>query len=60
MWKDQIVEETRKVRDEYAARFDYDLNAIARDLQEQQKRSQRQIVSLEPKKPAVPPQVKAS
>jgi hypothetical protein len=28
MWNDPIVEETRKVRDEIAARFNYDVKAI--------------------------------
>ena len=32
MWRDTIVDETRKARDEYAARFNYDLEAIYRDL----------------------------
>ena len=32
MWKDPIVEEIRRYRDEYAARFNYDLDAIFRDL----------------------------
>ena len=30
---DPIVEEVRKARDAYAKRFDYDLDAICRDLQ---------------------------
>jgi uncharacterized protein (DUF1697 family) len=32
MWNDPIVEETRKLRDAYAAQFNYDLQAIAQDL----------------------------
>ena len=28
MWNDPIVDETRQVRNEIAARFDYDLNAL--------------------------------
>jgi len=50
MWKDEIVEEVRKVRDEYAAKFDYDLNAIYKDIKKQEKKSRRKIVSLQPKK----------
>jgi hypothetical protein len=34
----------RRVRDAYAARFNYDLQAIFRDLKEQEKRSGREIV----------------
>lgn len=55
MWVDEIVEEVRKVRDEYAARFDYDLDAIYKDIKEQEKHSQRKIVSLPPKKPELLP-----
>jgi hypothetical protein len=32
MWKDEIVEETRKAREEYAAKFNYDLEEIYHDL----------------------------
>jgi hypothetical protein len=55
MWTDPIVEETRKVREEHAARFDFDLEAIYRDLKEQEKlekQSGREVVSLRPKPPA--------
>ncbi len=44
-WSDPIVDEVRRARDAYAARFNYDLQAIFRDLKEQEKRSGRQIVS---------------
>ena len=32
MWEDPIVEEVRKARDAHAAKFNYDLQAIYRDL----------------------------
>ena len=51
MWKDEIVEEVRKVRNEYAAKFDYDLEAIYNDIKEQEKQNQHRVVSLPPKKP---------
>jgi hypothetical protein len=51
MWNDPIVEEVRKVREEHAARFDYDLERIFQDLKEQEKRSGRKVVSLPPKRP---------
>ncbi len=38
MTKDPIVEEVRRIRRQYAARFNYDLAAIFRDLQERQAR----------------------
>ncbi|HJX27204.1 MAG TPA: hypothetical protein VJ885_04780 [Thermoanaerobaculia bacterium] len=51
MWNDPIVEEVRKVREEHAARFDYDLERIFQDLKEQEKKSGRKVVSLPPKRP---------
>ncbi len=50
MWKDEFIEEVRKVRDEYAAKFDYDLDAIYEDIKKQEKKSKRKIVSLPSKK----------
>jgi hypothetical protein len=60
MLEDEIVEETRRLREEYAARFDYDLDAIYEDLKEQEERGPRQVVSLQPKEPAMFPRAKAS
>lgn len=54
MNKDPVVEEVRKIRDEYAKEFDYDLDAICRDLVEKQKHSRRQVVSFPPNRPRVP------
>lgn|GEM_PF-735705 len=45
---DPIVNEVRQVRDAHAARFNYDLDAIFKDLKEQEKRSGRNFVSFEP------------
>jgi hypothetical protein len=50
MWRDAIVEEVRKIREEYAARFGHDLKAICRDLRERQAKSGREVVSLPPKR----------
>lgn len=44
MWNDPIVEETRKIRDEIAARFNYDVVALGRYYQEQQAKENRVIV----------------
>ena len=55
MYNDPIVEQTRKLRDEYARRFNYDLDAICRDLIERQERSNRRLVKREPKRPTVQP-----
>jgi hypothetical protein len=45
---DPIVDEVRRVRDEHAARFNYDLDAIFRDIKEQEKKSGRKFVNLIP------------
>jgi hypothetical protein len=44
-WSDLVVDEVRRVRDEYAARFSYDLRAICHNLKEQDIRSGRKAVS---------------
>lgn len=46
MWKDSIVEDVRKVREEHAAKFNYNLDAIYQDLKKQEKSSGRKVVSL--------------
>jgi hypothetical protein len=51
MNKDPIVEEVRKVREAYAAEFDFDLNAMAEDLRKQQAKGGRVVVNLKPRKP---------
>ncbi len=51
MIDDPIVAEVRKARDEYARRFDYDLDAICKDLQQKQAESGRKVVSFPPKRP---------
>jgi len=50
MNKDLIIEEVRKARNEYAKKFDYDLDAICRDLQKKQEQPGRQVVSFPPKR----------
>ena len=49
MRNDEIVEEVRKVRDEYAALFNYDLEAIFKDIKQQEGKSVREIGSRPPK-----------
>ena len=46
-----IVEEVRKIREKHAAKFKSDLDAICRDLKEQERKSGRRVVSLPAKKP---------
>jgi hypothetical protein len=47
--QDPIIEEIRHYRDEYAKRFNYDLQAIYHDLREKQEKSDRRIVSFSPR-----------
>lgn len=51
MWNDEIVEEVRNVRDEYAAQFNYDLEAIFKDIKQQEDKTDREVISLPPRKP---------
>ncbi len=50
MWNDPIVEEIRAIRDSYAKQFDYNLDAIFHDLQDQQAKSKLKFISLPPKR----------
>ncbi len=50
MWHDPIVEEVRKVREAHAAQFNYDLDAIVRDLKEREQSSGRTYVSFPPRR----------
>ena len=42
---DEILEEVQKARQDYGERFGFDLEAIGRDLREQERRSGRKIVT---------------
>ena len=47
---DPIVDEVRRVRDAHAAMFNYDLDAIFRDIKEQEKESGLKFVSYPPRR----------
>jgi hypothetical protein len=51
MIDDPIVAGVRQARDEYAKRFNYDLDAICDDLQQKQAQAGRKAVSFPPKRP---------
>ena len=55
MWKDEIVEEVRRIRHEHAARFNNDLDAIVADLRKSQRESGHKVVSLPPRRPGARP-----
>jgi len=54
MWQDPIVEEIRRIRDEHARRFDYNLHAMCEDFRREQMSSGRTVVSRKPRMPAAP------
>jgi hypothetical protein len=47
---DPIVDEVRRARDAHASRFNYDLDAIFRNIKEQEKKSGRTFASFPPRK----------
>ena len=49
---DPIIDELRAARNEHAARFNYDVEAIFRDIQAQQEASGREYVRLPPRRAA--------
>jgi len=51
MWEDPIVKETRHLREEYAAGFNNDPDAIFEDILRRQESSKRKRISLPPRKP---------
>ena len=57
---DPIIAEIRAIRDEHAARFNYDVKAIFRDIQAKQKASGRKYVRYPPKRTILDPGDRAS
>lgn len=53
MQRDPIVEEVRRIKEEHAARYNYDIRAMGKALQEEQKRNGGDVVSLARKKTKV-------
>ena len=49
MTRDPLVDEVRHFRDAYTKRFQYDLEAICRDIRAKQTQSGRQVVSFPPR-----------
>jgi hypothetical protein len=45
MWRDEVLEEIYKIREEHAKSFNYDLKAICDDLRKRQSVSGRKIIS---------------
>jgi hypothetical protein len=51
MARDTIVDEVRRAREQYAARFGFDLDAIYQDLQEREQRGEFEVVYRPPRRP---------
>ena len=51
MWKDPVVEETRKLREDYARKFNHDIDAIYEDIQQRQAQSGKKLVSFPARQP---------
>ncbi len=53
-WTDPIVEEVRRVREAHAAKFNFDLRAIFRDLKAKEAASGRKYVNYERRQASLP------
>ncbi len=51
MWEDPIVAEVRRIRDEHAAKYGYDLEKIFASLKDREKQSKRKLASYPPRSP---------
>jgi len=50
MWVDPLVEEIRKTRQDHAARFRFDIEAIYQDLKNQERKGKYKLLSFPPKR----------
>lgn len=53
MKTDPIVDEIRKLREQRAARFSFDIHLIVKDAQERDASGDRKIIRREPRRPVV-------
>lgn len=57
MRDDPIVQETRKIRESYAAEHNHDIDAIFQDILKRQAQTDRKVVSRPPRKPGTRPDI---
>ncbi len=50
MWKDEIVEEIHRIREQYAREHHFDVDEIYKDIKEKEQASGRNLVRLPPKR----------
>ncbi len=52
IWKDEVVEEVRRVREAYAAQFDYDLKRMFEDIKKKEAQEDpARFAKIKPVKP---------
>ncbi|MFH0975319.1 MAG: hypothetical protein V1874_06015 [Spirochaetota bacterium] len=49
MWKDSIIEEIHKYRDDYLKQFNYDIHEICKDIRKKQNQNERQLIAPKPR-----------
>lgn len=54
MWRDEILEEIYRIREEHAKAFNYDLKAICDDLRKRQAATGRKVISKPLRQPRQP------
>ena len=59
-WDETTVQEVRAIRDEYARRFDYDLDAIFEDLKYREAQLHDRLVTLPPRPAELPEKRRAA
>jgi len=58
MWKDTIIEEIQKYREEYAKKFNYDMGMICQDIRQKQGQGGRRVVTLKARPVKQTPKIK--
>ena len=53
MYEDDVIAEVRRVKDEIAAQYAYDVRALARAMREKQGKDGRKVVRFSPKRPVI-------
>ncbi len=51
MWEDEIVNEVRQAREAYAAQFNYDLEAIYRDIKQREQSDTHDLIAPPSERP---------
>ena len=52
MWQDPIIKETRERREQYAIKFDHNIESIFTDICERQNKTTRKCVTLPARAPS--------